>query len=206
MIDLTPLDVRKKKGDFRRAMRGYDPEAVDDFLDLVSERMEELVREMSSLRERSLHLTEAVDAFRERERAMNEALVSAQQLREDMRAQASREAEVVLREARTEGEKILAEARQQALAAAESLRRLHGQRARFLRSFRTFLERQIAEVEQEEHQLRDLLRPEGGPATREQREQREPRDPRERGAEPRAGAGSPEWLSFIEDQDRRTEG
>ncbi len=32
MIDLTPLDVRKKRGDFRRGLRGYDPEEVDHFL------------------------------------------------------------------------------------------------------------------------------------------------------------------------------
>ncbi len=48
MIDLTPLDVQKKKGDFRRSVRGYDPSAVDEFLDLVVERMTELVRENSS--------------------------------------------------------------------------------------------------------------------------------------------------------------
>ena len=45
MIDLTPLDVRKKKGDFRRAVRGYDTELVDDFLDMVAERLEELVKQ-----------------------------------------------------------------------------------------------------------------------------------------------------------------
>ena len=27
MIDLTPLDVRKKKGDFRKGLRGYDTTA-----------------------------------------------------------------------------------------------------------------------------------------------------------------------------------
>ncbi|MFH1765104.1 MAG: DivIVA domain-containing protein, partial [Gemmatimonadota bacterium] len=36
MIDLTPLDVRKKRGDFRRILRGYDPEEVDTFMDLVA--------------------------------------------------------------------------------------------------------------------------------------------------------------------------
>ena len=36
MIDLTPLEVRKKKGDFRRSMRGYEQQAVDDFIDLVA--------------------------------------------------------------------------------------------------------------------------------------------------------------------------
>src|SRR5688500_5262723 len=52
MIDLTPLEVRKKKGDFRRAMRGYDPALVDDFIDLVADRLEQLVRDHFALTER----------------------------------------------------------------------------------------------------------------------------------------------------------
>jgi len=50
MIDLTPLDVRKKAGDFRRILRGYDPQEVDIFLELVAERMEVLVRENMALK------------------------------------------------------------------------------------------------------------------------------------------------------------
>jgi DivIVA domain-containing protein len=179
MIDLTPLDVRKKKGDFRRAMRGYDPDSVDGFIEIVADRMEDLVRENALLRERVSRLTESLEAFRERERAMNDALVSAQQLREDMRAQAEREREQALREAGEEGAGILEEARKQALAAAESTRRIHAQRARFVRGFRSFLERQIAELEHEEQQLREVLRPLA----------------RERGG---TDGDSPDWLAFIE--------
>ena len=51
MIDLTPLEVRLKKGDFRRGFRGYDQELVNDFLDLVADRMEELVKENMELRD-----------------------------------------------------------------------------------------------------------------------------------------------------------
>ena len=29
MIDLTPLDVRNKRGDFRKSMRGYEVQDVD---------------------------------------------------------------------------------------------------------------------------------------------------------------------------------
>ncbi|HET7275657.1 MAG TPA: DivIVA domain-containing protein [Longimicrobiaceae bacterium] len=154
MIDLTPLDVRKKKGDFRRGLRGYEPAVVDDYLDLVAERLEELVRENATYRERSAQLTETVTAFREREQAMNDALVSAQQLREEFRAQASRDADLLLREARSEAERIIAEAKRQALAAGESARRVHAQRARFLRTYRSFIERQLADVEQEEGRVR----------------------------------------------------
>lgn len=150
MIDLTPLDVKKKKGDFRRAVRGYDTAAVDDFLDTVSARMEELVRESVLAGARMESMTESIGSYRERERAMNEALVSAQQLREEMREQATREADLVLREARAEAERIVGEARRQAAAAAEALRRIQGQRVRFLRLFRTLVERQLQEIEAEE--------------------------------------------------------
>jgi DivIVA domain-containing protein len=162
MIDLTPLDVRKKKGDFRRAMRGYEPPLVDSFLDLVAERLEEVVRENLSLRERTQQLTDALAAYREREAAMNEALVSAQQLREEVRSQASREAELALREARVEAERIMADARREVAATAEAGRRLVGQRARYLRSFRAFVEQQLSELELEEERLREQSR--GGAA------------------------------------------
>ena len=61
MIDLTPLDVRKKRGDFGKALRGYDAEEVDAFLELVSERMEELVKENLQLSERTERLTEILN-------------------------------------------------------------------------------------------------------------------------------------------------
>lgn len=158
MIDLTPLDVRKKRGDFRRVVRGYDPAAVDDFLETAAGRMEELVREQNALAARVDSMTDAIAAYRERERAMNEALVSAQQLREDVREQAAREADLVLREARAEADRIVGEARRQATAAAEALRRLQGQRVRFLRLFRTLVERQLAEIETEEDRTPSLGR------------------------------------------------
>ena len=164
MIDLTPLDVQKKKGDFRRAMRGYDPAAVDEFLDLVAERMAELVRENASLTTSMDNLSQGLAGFRERERALNEALVSAQQLREDIRGQADRESELVLREARAEAERILGDAKRQVGAAAEALRRIQAQRLRFLGNFRKLAEKQLAEIEMEEDRIRDLGPADGGAA------------------------------------------
>ncbi|MDQ3387872.1 MAG: DivIVA domain-containing protein [Gemmatimonadota bacterium] len=153
MIDLTPLDVRKKKGDFARTMRGYDAARVDEFLDLAAERMEELVRENAALAARVEGLSESLADYRERERALNDALVSAQQLREDMREQAQREAELFMKEARAEGDRLIEDARRQVGLAAEAMRRLQGQRTRFLRLFRALVERQLGEIEQEEERV-----------------------------------------------------
>lgn len=159
MIDLTPLDVRKKKGDFTRSLRGYDPPSVDQFLELVADRMEELVRDNAALSERVSQMAASLSAYREREQAMNEALVAAQQLREDLRTQSTRESEAVLREARVEADRIVSDARRTAHEAAEATRRVYAARARFLRSYRAFLERQVEEVASEEDRVRDGLRP-----------------------------------------------
>ena len=155
MIDLTPLDVRKKKGDFAKSLRGYETGPVDSFLDLAAERMEELVRENAALREKVTEQKEELGAYRERERAMNEALISAQQLREELRSQASREAELSLREARGEAERIVDLARRDVEAAVEALKRAQGSRVRFLRGFRAFVERQLEEIELEEERARE---------------------------------------------------
>lgn len=153
MIDLTPLDVRKKKGDFRKGLRGYETADVDAFLELVSDRLEELVRENATLRERATQLTETLDGFRTREQAMNEALVSAQQLREEIRTQAQREADLVMREARTEGDRLLEEARQEVERQRGAAEKVQRQRDRFLRTYRAFLEGQLEELTREEERV-----------------------------------------------------
>lgn len=153
MIDLTPLDVRNKKGDFRKGLRGYEPAEVDGFLDLVAERLEELVRENSSLRERSAQLTESLTAFRRRESAMNEALVSAQQLREEIRTQAQREADLLVRESKTEGQRLIDQARAEVERQRSLAEKLQSQRDRFLRTYRNFLEGQMEELSREEERV-----------------------------------------------------
>ena len=70
---LTPLDVRKQE--FRRSLRGYEPVGVEDFRGRVADELERILREKSVLEERLSALGEQLQAYRERERAMNEALV-----------------------------------------------------------------------------------------------------------------------------------
>jgi DivIVA domain-containing protein len=115
MIDLTPLEVRKKKGDFRRALRGYDPALVDDFLDLVADRLDELVREKLALSERVARQDQRVTEYSERERALTEALVTAQELREEVRRQTAQEAQLARRTAEQEAAALRSAAQQEAV-------------------------------------------------------------------------------------------
>lgn len=155
MIDLTPLDVRKKKGDFRRTVRGYDPELVDDFLDMVAERLEELVKQNVALTERAEHLQEQVASYRERENALNEALVTAQQLRSEAQAQADKEVELIKREARSEAERIVEQGQRSHHELAREIEALHARKLQFIRAFRTMLERYLGELNVEEDNARE---------------------------------------------------
>ena len=49
-MKLTPVDITNKE--FRKMLRGYDPEEVDEFLDQIVEDYEELFKENSLLKEK----------------------------------------------------------------------------------------------------------------------------------------------------------
>jgi cell division initiation protein len=146
MIDLTPLEVRQKKGDFRRALRGYDPELVNDFLDLAADRMEELVKENMTLRETMEVVQEEVSAYRQKEQALSHALMTAQQLREDARAHAEKEGELMLREAVLAAQAAREEAARQIVREEETLRQVRARRSQMVESFRRLLERELSQL------------------------------------------------------------
>jgi len=141
---LTPLDVRKQE--FRRSLRGYETLGVEDFRMRVADELERILREKSVLEERLAALAEQLEAYRERERAMNDALVAAQQFREETRTAAQREAKVVVKEAEVEGKRVLEEARAAKAEVERQTADVQRQFQVYVAGFRTLLERQLAEL------------------------------------------------------------
>jgi DivIVA domain-containing protein len=152
MIDesfhLTSIDVRRF--DFGRALRGYSPEKVEQFREQVAEEMERLGRINADLDTKARSFHEQLRSFRERDKALNDALVSAQQLRAEVREQAEREAALVLREAQSEGERIIENARAEVRRMEQELDSLDRSRRAYLAQMRTLLARQLSEVEASE--------------------------------------------------------
>lgn len=96
MSELTPLDVLG--ADFPRGLRGYDPHAVRAFMQQIASGMEDLLRERGELRQTVHRMELELSSFHDRETALREALVGAQQA-----------AEATLESARSEGQRIVAE-------------------------------------------------------------------------------------------------
>jgi DivIVA domain-containing protein len=141
---LTPLDVRRY--DFGKAIRGYNPERVEQFRDQVAEELERLTRQSQDLEQKAKGFHEQLRAFRERDKALNDALVSAQQLRSEIREGSEREAALIVREARTEAEREIEGARNEIRKLEAHLTELDRARRNHLAQVRVIVERHLAEI------------------------------------------------------------
>jgi DivIVA domain-containing protein len=144
-FQLTPNEVRGQQ--FGTSFRGFDRMEVEAFRDRVAEELDRLLRERIQIDERTRNAQEQLRAFRERERAMNDALIAAQQLRAEAKQAAEREAEAVIREARAEGERIVDRARMDERQVRERAETAARQFTAYVAAFRALLERQIAELD-----------------------------------------------------------
>ena len=142
---LTPTDIRAQQ--FRRSAFGYDVAAVEDFRSRVAEAFERLMRERAALEERVQSTREQLKAYREQEKSLNEAVVMAHQVREDIHQTAKRESELQLKEARSRADDLLVEARTAETSIRRDIEEAQRQFAAYIAAFRRLLERQLAEID-----------------------------------------------------------
>jgi DivIVA domain-containing protein len=145
IFHLTPVDVRRY--DFGSAMRGYDRQRVDQFREQLAEELERLIRVNGELETKVRNFHEQLKHYRERDKAINEALVSAQQLREEVKDQAAREAELMRREAESSAQRIVADAQRHVASLQGDLEQLDRTRRAYLAQLRAIAERHIAEAD-----------------------------------------------------------
>jgi len=144
LFHLTPLDVRRYE--FGRKVRGYDPERVDQFREQVAEELERLTRLNQELEQKARGFHDQLKSFKERDKALNDALVSAQQLRAEIRDQSEREAQLMKREAQAEADRIIGTAQSDIRRVEDELAALERFRRSYLTQLRVFVERQLAEI------------------------------------------------------------
>ncbi|HET9491821.1 MAG TPA: DivIVA domain-containing protein [Methylomirabilota bacterium] len=107
---LTPLDIRQQQFTVRM-FRGLDPQEVDAFLEDVAEDYESVLKENGLLREQLSALEERSRGLVDREKALQDTLLTTQRLAEEMKESARREAQLIMREAELRGDKYVEDLR-----------------------------------------------------------------------------------------------
>ena len=103
---ITPHDIRQQQFT-SKMLKGYDPQEVDAFLDDVAEDYESVLKETALLKEQMAAIEERSRGVAEREKSLQETLITTQRLAEEMKASARRESERIVREAELRAEKVL---------------------------------------------------------------------------------------------------
>lgn len=103
--------------DFKRVIRGYDPEAVeqawaetDHQLSEANAANKELRLQINSLREQNLELGNRLKYFEQIEKDLRDALVSAQRIANQVKEEATKQADELIQAAQSESELLLNEA------------------------------------------------------------------------------------------------
>ena len=139
---IRPVDIRRKE--FKSGFRGYDANQVDDFLDEVADEFERTFAENQRMSEEITTLQERLQQFEDLESSIREALVHAQQTARDLRRNAGKEAELIVREAKEQSHRILADSSSRVERVQESYEVLRKAKQDFSNDFRHLLKSYLA--------------------------------------------------------------
>lgn len=138
MIPVTPLDIQNKQ--FRMKFRGFDVEDVSSFLELVREALEEVLRENATIKDQLNRADEQLIEYRKMETTLRETLLVAQQMVEEYKTNARKEADLIRREAELEAENIIKQAQEKVIKIHEDIVDLKGIRRHFKEELKRLIE------------------------------------------------------------------
>ncbi len=168
MPPLTPLDVQRMK--FATKMRGYDAREVEDFLALVAEELAQRIGQVDKLEREAKYYRQRVEEAEEREHQLQQTLLRAQKVADEITANARREAELMVREAENVADRVVHQAVEQTTRIEARVHELRTMRKELQHKFRNTIDlfQRILEAEMEEERV-----PSGGTVIQLPRKKRE---------------------------------
>lgn len=145
---ISPLEIQQKQ--FKMKFRGFDVEEVFGFLEIVREEMEDLLRENSNLKENIQRAESQIKEYRDMETTLRETLMTAQQMVEDYKTNARKEAELLVKEAESKADSVIKDAHERVIKIHEDITDMKGIRRHFREELRRLVEGHLRMLETDE--------------------------------------------------------
>lgn len=107
-MKLTPLDIQQQQ--FTIRLRGFDTREVDLFLEQVAGAVEHLHKEKEELAHELRRLRHESKGYKQREETFKRALIYSQKVIDQMKANAEKDAELIIAEAEVKADQIVSRA------------------------------------------------------------------------------------------------
>ncbi len=112
-MNYTPNDLDNIK--FKKGLRGYDEDQVNDVLDNVIQDYEMYIKENIELKDRISVLNEGIQHYKNIEESLQNTLVVAQQTGEEIKKNSYQKAENIVKEAELKAQKMINDANQEVI-------------------------------------------------------------------------------------------
>ncbi|KZL94184.1 DivIVA domain-containing protein [Clostridium magnum] len=140
-MKITSMEITNKE--FKKVLRGYNVDEVDEFLDKVAETYEALYKENSSLKEKIFNFEEKVAHYNKMENTIQNTLLLAQNASDQARENAKKESELILKNANDTAQKIIDKAHSDVIHINDEFERMKQEFSKFRTKFRSFMESQL---------------------------------------------------------------
>lgn len=156
-MKILPMDIQRQS--FGQKFRGFDQQEVRAYLAIVAEEVAALQGERDRLDQEVQNLKGLLDEHRQREVILKNTLLTAQRVSEEIKENARKQAENVVKEAEMQGDKLIELAQNRAHEVERAILDLRGWRSSLRTDIRAFVARvtQLLDL-QEEVEVEDNLR------------------------------------------------
>ena len=147
---LTPLEIQKMR--FSQKMRGFDPTEVEGFLSVLAEDLSNRIAQIDKMERESRYYKQRLEEAEAREHQLQQTLLRAQKVSDDLMENARREAELMVREAELMADKIVQQAIEQSARIDGKISELKTARRELQLKFKNTLDlfQRILEAEMED--------------------------------------------------------
>lgn len=142
---------------FNRVLRGYDPEEVNNFLDQIITRIEEMISEINAKdkeierlkkNQGNPEVMERLAQYERMEDTLNRAIIMAQKTSDQLKVAAHKESEIMLDDAKKNASRIVNEALQRAEKIENDAMTLQRNVTVFKRRLKNIVEQQLDVIDE----------------------------------------------------------
>ena len=150
-MKLTAMDINNKE--FKRGLRGYSVEEVDEFLDQVVDNYEELYKENSRLKESLSRVNEKLEHYEKLEATIQNTLLLAQNAADQAKESSEKQAELIIGNANETAQRILDKAHGDVISINDEYEKVKEEFIKFRAKFRGFMNTQLQTFDELEKDL-----------------------------------------------------
>jgi cell division initiation protein len=151
------MDVQRQT--FSKRLRGFDPDEVRSYLNLLAEELAAFQREHAAVTQEVQSLRELLDEHRQREQILKNTLITAQRVSEEIRETSRRQAETIVKEAELQADRLIELAQSRAKTVEKETLDLRAMRQALREDVRALMSRLTHVIDlQEEAEVEDNLR------------------------------------------------